>query len=65
MTKTSEFFTLGILGIATGMIPCPAVVVAYLSGVSLGNSMVGVQNVILFALGMCFSLGIGTALHLL
>ena len=52
----SGFLTSGILGIATGMIPCPSVVVAYLSGVSTGNSLLGVQSVIFFAIGMCLSL---------
>jgi len=52
----SGFLTSGILGVATGIIPCPSVVVAYLSGVSAGNSFLGMQNVLLFALGMCGSL---------
>jgi len=51
-----RFFTSGLLGIATGIIPCPSVVVAYLSGLSTGNSLLGMQSVILFALGMCISL---------
>lgn len=51
-----RFFASGILGIATGIIPCPTVVVAYLSGVSTGNSYLGIQNVLLFAAGMCLSL---------
>ena len=51
-----DYLTLGVLGVAVGIVPCPSVVVAYLSGVSTGNSLVGMENVILFAIGMCFSL---------
>jgi nickel/cobalt exporter len=52
----SRFYTAGLLGVATGLIPCPSVVVAYLSGVSTGNSFLGLQNVLLFAVGMSLSL---------
>ena len=52
----NSFLTSGVLGIATGIIPCPTALVAYLSGVSSGNSFLGIQNVICFACGMCFSL---------
>jgi len=52
----STLLTSGIIGVATGMIPCPTVVVAYLSGVSTGNSYLGVQSVALFALGMFLAL---------
>ncbi len=52
----SSFLTSGVLGIATGIIPCPTAIAAYLSGVSSGNSFLGIQNVICFAFGMCFSL---------
>ena len=38
------------------MIPCPTIVVAYLSGISKGNSLEGVNSVVLFALGMFLSL---------
>jgi len=55
-TSKNRFFTAGLLGVATGLIPCPSVVVAYLSGVSTGNSLLGLQNVILFAFGMSVSL---------
>ena len=55
LTK-GKFLTSGLLGIATGLIPCPTIVVAYLSGVTAGGSLLGVQSVMLFALGMCVSL---------
>lgn len=54
--QRNRFLTSGLLGVATGMIPCPTVVVAYLSGLSSGNSLLGLQNVLLFALGMSVSL---------
>ena len=55
LTK-GKLLTSTLLGVATGMIPCPTIVVAYLSGVSAGGSLLGVQSVVLFAIGMCISL---------
>ena len=52
----SSFLTSGVLGIATGIIPCPTALIALLSGVSSGNPFLWMQNVICFAFGMCFSL---------
>lgn len=52
----ASFITSSLIGIATGIIPCPTVIVAYLTGVSNGNSLLGVQSVILFAAGMFFAL---------
>ena len=52
----NRFLTSGLLGFATGIIPCPTIVVAFLTGLSTGNSFVGLQNVLLFALGMGISL---------
>ncbi len=54
--KKVSLLTSGLIGMATGMIPCPTVVVAYLSGVSTGNSYLGVQSVVFFALGMFLAL---------
>lgn len=51
-----NYLTSGLLGIATGMIPCPTIVVSYLSGISKGDSLEGVNSVVLFALGMFLSL---------
>lgn len=55
ITKSSLLAS-SLIGIATGMIPCPTVIVAYLSGVSTGNSYLGVQSVAYFALGMFLAL---------
>ena len=55
-SSKGKFLTSGLLGVATGLIPCPTIVVAYLSGVSAGGSILGVQSVMLFGLGMCLSL---------
>lgn len=55
-TIKSNFLTSGLIGIATGIIPCPTVIVAYLSGVSTGNMMDGVQSVASFAVGMFLAL---------
>lgn len=52
----SSLFASSLIGIATGMIPCPTVIVAYLSGVSTGNSYLGVQSVAYFAIGMFLAL---------
>ena len=52
----SSLFASSLIGIATGMIPCPTVIVAYLSGVSTGNSYLGIQSVVYFALGMFLAL---------
>ena len=52
----ASFLTSSFIGIATGMIPCPTVIVAYLSGVSTGNTYVGLQSVTYFALGMFLAL---------
>jgi ABC-type nickel/cobalt efflux system permease component RcnA len=46
----------GLLGFATGLIPCPSIVVAYLAGLSAGNSYLGFQTVAFFAIGMAISL---------
>lgn len=54
--KKGNFLTSSLLGIATGIIPCPTVIVAYMSGVSSGNSYLGIQSVIYFGLGMFLSL---------
>ena len=55
-STAKSFLASGLLGVATGIVPCPTVVVAYLSGFSSGNSFVGLQNVFLFAVGMSISL---------
>jgi ABC-type nickel/cobalt efflux system permease component RcnA len=54
-TKKS-LLTSSFIGIATGLIPCPTVIVAYLSGVSTGNSYLGLQSVAYFAFGMFLAL---------
>lgn len=54
--KKKSLIASGMLGFATGLVPCPSVVVAYLSGVSSGNSIMGLKLVIWFALGMALSL---------
>lgn len=54
-TKKSLFAS-GVLGFATGLIPCPSVVVAYLAGVSTGNLGMGLEVVLYFAFGMAISL---------
>ncbi|MEM7647360.1 MAG: sulfite exporter TauE/SafE family protein [Pseudomonadota bacterium] len=54
--KVNKYFASTLLGFATGIIPCPTVVVAFLAGVSTGNSFAGLQSVLLFALGMGVSL---------
>ena len=46
----------GLIGLATGLIPCPSVIVAYLAGLSKGNSFLGLKAVIFFAIGMALSL---------
>jgi nickel/cobalt exporter len=51
-----SLLTSSLVGIATGMIPCPTVIVAYLGGVSTGNTYLGLQSVIYFALGMFLAL---------
>ena len=52
----SSLLTSGLIGFATGVIPCPTVIVAYLSGVSTGNTYLGLQSVLYFAFGMFFAL---------
>ena len=52
----TNLLTSSFIGIATGMIPCPTVIVAYLSGVSSGNTYLGLQSVTYFALGMFLAL---------
>ncbi|MEM1244429.1 MAG: sulfite exporter TauE/SafE family protein [Pseudomonadota bacterium] len=52
----NSFFTSGILGMAVGIIPCPTIVVVYLASISSGNSVLGIQNVMFFSLGMFISL---------
>jgi len=49
-------FTSSLLGIATGIIPCPSIVVAFVAGISSGNFALGIENVLLFSLGMFLSL---------
>jgi len=51
-----SLLTSSLIGVATGMIPCPTVVVAYLSGVSTGNTFLGLQSVAYFAFGMFLAL---------
>ena len=55
-TPQKNFVSSSLIGVATGMIPCPTVIVAYLSGVSNGNSYLGLQSVLFFAIGMFFAL---------
>lgn len=55
-TSKNTLMASGLLGFATGLIPCPSVVVAYLAGVSSGNSFLGLKTVLFFALGMALSL---------
>jgi nickel/cobalt exporter len=52
----ASLLTSSFIGIATGMIPCPTVIVAYLSGVSTGNTYLGLQSVAYFAFGMFLAL---------
>ena len=54
--QKNRFLVSGILGIATGIIPCPTIVAAYASGISSGNSLLGLQSIIMFSLGMFFSM---------
>ncbi len=51
-----SLFASGLIGFATGLMPCPTIVVAYLAGVSRGSSFSGLWSVLLFALGMAISL---------
>lgn len=54
--KSSNLLASSMLGMAAGLIPCPTILIAYLAGVSSGNSLAGIEGVLLFAIGMCFSL---------
>lgn len=54
--KGNSIIASGLIGFATGLIPCPSVIVAYLAGISSGNMEVGFKTVIMFAIGMAFSL---------
>lgn len=55
-SSKKSLFTSGLLGFATGLVPCPSIVVAYLAGVSRGDSFGGLESVFLFAIGMALSL---------
>ena len=55
-TKKRQYLTSGMLGVAVGMIPCPSVMVAYLTGAPTSQSWLGMENVIFFAAGMCLAL---------
>ncbi len=55
-TTKRSLLTSGLLGLATGLIPCPSVIVVYLAGLSSGNSYMGLKSVIFFAIGMTLSL---------
>lgn len=55
-SEKSSLYTSSFMGVAAGLIPCPTILIAYLAGVSSGNSLGGIENVFLFALGMCLSL---------
>jgi len=55
-TSKQHYLTLGILGIAIGIMPCPSLIVAYLTGVSSNHAWSGIQSIFFFALGMCISL---------
>lgn len=55
-TQKKSLMASGLLGFATGLVPCPSVVVAYLAGLSTGNTLLGFQSVIFFAVGMSISL---------
>jgi len=50
------FISALMLGIATGIVPCPTLVGAYLSGLNTGNSFDGIQNIFFFAIGMGLTL---------
>ena len=50
------FISALMLGIATGIVPCPTLVGAYLSGLNSGNSFDGIQNIFFFAIGMALTL---------
>ena len=52
----SNLLTSFLIGFATGIIPCPTVIVAYLSGVSTGNTALGLQSVAFFGFGMFIAL---------
>lgn len=54
--KSNNFLTSSLIGMAAGLIPCPTVLIAYLAGISSGSSIAGIENVVLFGLGMCISL---------
>ena len=55
-SSKSGLLASGLIGVATGIIPCPTVIVAYLGGVSTGNSYLGIQSVAYFAFGMFLAL---------
>lgn len=55
-TNKSSLMASGLIGFATGIIPCPTVIVAYLSGVASGDSSLGIQSVGYFAFGMFLAL---------
>ena len=45
-----------MLGIATGIIPCPTLIAAYLTGIASGNFLLGIQSILIFSVGMFISL---------
>ena len=50
--NTKGFISALMLGVATGIVPCPTLIGAYLSGLNSGNSFDGIQNIFFFAIGM-------------
>ena len=54
--SATGFISALMLGIATGIVPCPTLVGAYLSGLNTGNSFDGIQNIFFFAIGMGLTL---------
>lgn len=45
-----------MIGLATGLTPCPSILVAYLASISHGNFIFGFKAVVYFAIGMALSL---------
>jgi nickel/cobalt transporter (NicO) family protein len=54
--KYRRYFSLSMVGIAIGMIPCPSLIVAYLSSASSHHTYSGITNILFFTLGMTASL---------
>ncbi len=55
-TGIKQYLSLSMLGVAIGMVPCPSVMVAYLTGASSSHHYAGILSVICFGLGMSLSL---------